>query len=113
MIFDAWSSTLKTQQRYPDFPEKLPEIRNSSGDNHNKVDSFIVEGTIDIAIFTDDVALHQSVLNRLKEHAASKIYLNDDGPLPNPPEWLSKIYYYRTEASLAGPLLASVRPARP
>ncbi|RYP85590.1 hypothetical protein DL769_000931 [Monosporascus sp. CRB-8-3] len=141
-IFDAWSGTLKTQQRYPDFLDQvglesgwvtstltraaeiirhtntgwsqssqdaftrmlkdiyLPEIRDGSGDNPNNVDSVMLEGAMGIAIFTDDVALYQSVLNRLKEHTASYIYLDDDGPLPNPPEWSSKINYYRMEAGL-------------
>ncbi|RYP62560.1 hypothetical protein DL771_009690 [Monosporascus sp. 5C6A] len=78
----------------------LPGIRNGSGDSPNNVDSVMLEGAMGIAIFTDDIVLYQSVLNRLKEHTAFSIYVDDDGPLPSPEDWSSKINYYRTQAGL-------------
>lgn len=56
---------------------------------------------MNIAVYTDDRSLYNSILPRVEEMTASYIYMDGDkNNLPNPPMWTNKKNYYSTEAGL-------------
>jgi hypothetical protein len=67
----------------------LPEVVNGSSSNGNWELSMI-EATINIAIFTDDVATFQKGLSMWRKRTPAYIYLSTDGATPVPPPTGSK-----------------------
>ncbi|CAM1502478.1 Fc.00g044620.m01.CDS01 [Cosmosporella sp. VM-42] len=79
----------------------LPELLVPKADNPNNVELVMLEAVMNIAVYTDDRTLYNSVLPRIAEMAASYIYIDGDkNKMPNPPLWTVKKNYYSTEAGL-------------
>lgn len=61
----------------------------------------MLEALMNIAVYTDNRSLYNSILPRVEEMTASYIYMDGDkNNLPNPPMWTNKKNYYSTEAGL-------------
>lgn len=90
----GWSSASLSQFESMLQQIYLPHVRNGSAANPNNIDSAMLEAAQSIAVFLDDTALYEAVLDRAKEHIRSYIYLSSDGASPLPPQWSTS---YKTQ----------------
>lgn len=63
----------------------LPLIRNGASSNNGNWDLAMIEGSMSIAVFTNDHSEFNRQLGRWRARVPAYFYLTSDGPLPVPP----------------------------